>query len=143
MMEAFPFSRPEWQTVQNITGSIVNASAMNDNVLMDSSFAELVIILEELRERHGNHPILLETTADFCGDPLLQLDLYRSAIHLAEDNNLPTCTIRISLAEVLLEKFNDRDQAARELSACESEVISNADDSEQQTWAELMKQCTE
>ena len=142
-MEAFPFSQSEWQKVQSVSCSIVNASAMNDDVLMDSSFAELVIILDELRERHGNHPILLETRADFCGDPLLKLDLYRSAIHLAEDNNLQTFTIRLSLAEVLLERFNDRVQAARELSACESEIITKADDSERQTWAELIKQCKE
>lgn len=67
--------------------------------------------------------------------------MYRSAVKLAETNNLPTYTIRISLAGVLLHDFLDPKQAARELAACESELAAHADEDEKHQWSELMNQC--
>ena len=140
-MEAFPFSQSEWQKVEDASHLLVNATLENDTVLKASYFAELLAVLDELRRRHGDHPTLLETAADFCDDPSLRVDTYRSAIKLAEANNLPTLSIRISLAEVLLKEFRDASQAAGELAACESELAANADESVIREWSGLMKQC--
>ena len=138
-METFPFSRFEWQQVKDVTHSIVNATLVNDVVLQVSLFQQLTALLETLRDRYGEHPILLETTADFCDDHSLQLDLYRRAIRLAEGHNLPTLSIRISLASVLLQDFHDQSEAARELLACESEVATWGDKSQKREWCQLLR----
>jgi hypothetical protein len=140
-MESFPFSQTEWQRVLDISLSIVNATLINDAVLMASLFEDLLIVLDDLRNRHGDHPILLETEADFCDDPSKQLDLYRSAIQLAQKYDLPTFTIRISLAGVLLQFFHDPLQAINELEACKMEMTKTADESETKEWHDLMAQC--
>ena len=49
-----------------------------------------------MRARHGEHPVLFETEADFEDDPLRQVDLYRAAVQVAEQHGLPTLSIRIS-----------------------------------------------
>lgn len=140
-MDVFPFSQLEWQEINDIAHSLVNATFANDSVLQASLYEELLAVLDKLRGLHGDHPILRETAADFCDDPLLQVDMYRSAIWLAETNELPTLTIRISLASVLLEDFHDSTQAAHELAACESELATQADESQMGEWTELMRQC--
>lgn len=140
-MEAFPFSKADWQKVQDVSHSIVNATLADDSVLQESLFAELSDVLNGLRLRYGEHPVLLETEADFCDDLHLQVELYRSAITLAETHRLPTFTIRISLADVLLHQLHDAKQAARELAVCESELAAHADESEKREWSRLLEQC--
>jgi hypothetical protein len=142
-MEESPFTELEWQQVRDAGNAIVNASLQDDDVLGDSLFAELSAVLHELRQRYGNHPILLETEADFCDDPSVQRDMYRLAIQLAETNALPTLTIRMSLANVLLTDFNDPMKAVSELKACEPELATKADEWDVQKWFELMRQCEE
>jgi hypothetical protein len=142
-MEEFPFTESEWQRVNDVATSLTNAILEDDDVLKDSLFAELSAVLEELRGRYGNHPVLLETEADFCDDPLLQRDMYESAIESAKSNALPTFTIRLSLAKVLLGDFNDPMEAAVELKACEPELATEADEWDTREWSQLMKQCTE
>lgn len=142
-MDIFPFTKAEWQKVKDTSLAVVNASLANDAILRASYFEELLTVLEELRNRYGEHPILLETEADFEEDSLVQCNKYRSAIQLAESNSLPTFTIRISLASLLLQDFNDPVQAARELELCKLELPIHADNSEMREWTELMKQCEE
>jgi hypothetical protein len=142
-MDVFPFIQADWQRVEDASRAVTNATMADDAVLRASQFAELVAVLEELRERYGDHPILLETEADFLDDPSLQLHLYRSAIRLAEQNALPTFTIRISLARLLLEEFADPKQAEKELAACHWELSRYADDYEKNEWYELMSNCDE
>jgi hypothetical protein len=142
-MDLFPFTQADWQRVQEASLAVTNARLADDAVLSKSWFAELATVLEGLRERYGDHPILLETEADFADDPSTQLELYRSAIRLAEQNALPTLTIRISLARVLIEDFADPKQAKKELAACQVELSQNADESEKKEWRELMHDCGE
>ena len=140
-MEEFPFTHEEWQEVQHASTSLTNAILTDDGVVQASLFAELLEVLAGLRRRHGEHPTLLETAADFCDDPISRRDMYVSAIRLAEANRLPTSTIRISLAKVLLQDFNDPTRAACELSACKPELASRGDESEMQEWCELVRKC--
>ena len=100
-------------------------------------------MLAELRSRHGDHPVLLETEADFTDDPATQRELYRRALQQAELGGLITYSIRISLARVLLDNFKLPDEALAELMACEAELEPHADAAEQQKWAELVGECRE
>ena len=102
-----------------------------------SLFSELKAVLDGLRRSHGDHPTLIETEADFCDVPPLQVELYRRAIRLAEANDLPTLSIRLSLAAVLLDDFHDRAHAAQELRACKPELATGADKSQLEEWFAL------
>jgi hypothetical protein len=142
-MEAFPFTQQEWRQVCGVTSSLANATLQDDDILRTSLLVELATALEELRQRRGNHPVLLETEADFCDDPMVQRDMYLAAIQLAETNSLPTLTIRISLAGALLESFDDPKQATSELMACESELAAETDEWVVREWCKLVKECSE
>jgi len=142
-MHPFPFSEEEWSRVNQAAADIVNQSLMNDPVLHVAGVTEMCAILDELRQHHGEHPILLETQADFIGDKVQSRDLYRQAIELAVRNYLPTYTARISLAGVLLTEFHDSNAASQQLIECNDELEQRADTWEQEQWAELMAQCTD
>jgi hypothetical protein len=140
-VKAFPFSKQEWQKVGDVSLALVNATLSGDNVFRASLYVELVAVLDELRMLHGEHPVLLETEADFCDDETTQLEKYRSAVQLAEVNYLPTLSIRLSLARLLLTDFKDPSQAKFELKSCELEANVTADKSELREWSELMEEC--
>jgi hypothetical protein len=136
-MERWPFTREEWDTIDEAARHIVNASFLDDEILRDSAYAALVEHLEQLRSAHGDHPVLLETLADFCDDPLEQLALYREAIQIALDHDFQTLTIRLSLANVLIEDLHDHHAARRELDACTNEAATTDDASDREKWQEL------
>jgi hypothetical protein len=140
-MEEFPFSADDWNRVEELATEIVNASAMDDDVLGASKVENMREHLAELRDRYGEHPILIETEADFEDDPLRRKDLYLAAIALAEANALPSYTIRISLAGVLIDELHDPLGAAQQLSACERETQQQGDDDQRRQWGELMQRC--
>lgn len=135
-MEEFPFTKEEWDCVSAVIHSMTNATLADDDVLSESEFVELVAILDELRAKHGEHPTLDETEADFSDEPAESVRLYRKAIELAVEHGLPTYTIRISLARKLHDEFGDAASANRELDACRAE-LSLADDWYQNEWNEL------
>ncbi|HEY3787903.1 MAG TPA: hypothetical protein VGL71_03565, partial [Urbifossiella sp.] len=55
--------------------------------------------------------------------------------------DLTTFTIRISMAELLIDEFDDPSQAYRELLACEEELTTHADEYERKNWRELATRC--
>jgi hypothetical protein len=67
--DGFPFSTDDWSRVQDAARAVVNATLAGDDVLRASRFEELRLVVAELRESCGDHPALLETEADFSGDP--------------------------------------------------------------------------
>jgi hypothetical protein len=140
-MDVFPFTKEEWQSVQDASYALVVASEENDAVLLASCKEELFAVLADLRNRHGEHPILLETEADFEDDATTRCEKYRSAIRLAENHIQPTYTIRLSLAGVLLRDFDDPSRALKELNPCKSELMRNADAGEKKEWTELFQEC--
>ena len=137
-MDQFPFTEAEWNAVSDAGLQILNASYMEDLVLQASRLNELLDVLAELRERYGDHPILLETEADFIDDDHERIALYRQAVSTAETHNLATLSIRIALASVLI-RLGEPTAALRELLACEAE-LSDADTGELEQWAELKAQ---
>lgn len=142
-MEPFPFSRQEWDEVADAALPVVNAGLMDDNVVRASHLVDLLDVLARLRERYGDHPILLETEADFVEETGERVALYRRALEAAVASGLLTFTIRISLAEVLFKDLGRPAEARAELTACEDEVNEFGDDSEREHWGELAVQCDE
>jgi hypothetical protein len=140
-MNPFPFNAEEWQRVSQISLAVTNATLADDDVLRASQFVELQAVLAELRAVHGEHPVLIETEADFEDDPSRQLELYRAALGLSEEHPLPTLSIRISLAGLLLGDFGDAEAAAQELSACQAELDKHGDDRDRAEWLRLLDCC--
>lgn len=137
----FPFSEVEWGRVSAVTTDVVNATLADDHILRASYFVQLKEVLAALRMVHGEHPILLETEADFGDDRNEQRRLYEAAIELAVEKRLPTYTARISFAELLLDQFSTPDDARRRLLACSDEVAQRADKLERKQWSELLARC--
>lgn len=140
-MDEFPFSEDEWKATSDASLQIVNATFVKDEILREASFVELRAVLEELRDRHGEHPVLLETEADFTHDAESKAALYERAKSLALQHGLPTFTIRISLAGVLLEELKRAAAARAELLACREEMEEGDDDWFRDQWRELLTSC--
>ena len=135
-MESWPFSKAEWASVSEAALPVVNASLAEDAVVRASHLIGLLDVLAGLRERHGDHPVLLETEADFTDDDGERVSLYRRAVGVAEANGIQTLTIRLSLSRLLLDR-GQHDAARDELLACESE-LPDGDESDRASWAELI-----
>lgn len=137
----WPFSETEVFSLSEAARAVVNATLADDEVLRASRFKELRRVLIELRRKYGQHPMLLETDADFTQPPRERVALYERAKRAALAGGWPTYTIRISLACVLLEAFGDAKRAMQELEGCRDETAACADKSEMQEWQELAKRC--
>jgi hypothetical protein len=142
MLDAFPFSELAWARVNEAAAAVTNATLQDDEVLAASKVVELQMVLASLREAYGDHPVLLETEADFLDDPMERRDLYLRAIRGAVRGEIPTYTIRISLAALLLESFADRASARAHLADCATEVTEFGDAGERAQWNELMTKCS-
>jgi hypothetical protein len=139
-VEAWPFTEDEWQAVSDAALPVVNATWARDEVLHASCLLTLLETLAELRSRHGEHPKLLETEADFADSDEERLPLYERAIRTAETHGLQTLTIRLSLAEALLNLHRPA-EARAELLACRDEMAESEDESDRKSWADLMAEC--
>jgi hypothetical protein len=142
-MKPFPFTEADWSKVRETGWAIVNATLVNDDVLRESAFLDLQDLLADLSARYGEHPILLETEADFADDETERFRLYERAITLALANGLPTLSIRIALSKLFLEDLGQIASAERELLACESELATHGDDYDRLEWMELTARCRE
>lgn len=140
-MDAFPFSDDDWQEVIAATAAITSAVLADDEVLAAAQFVELQYLLEELARRYGPHPALIETEADFTTDAHERDALYLQAIQLSSQHGLQTWTMRLSRADVLLNRLHATAEAWRELQACQADVESKGDDDERATWQALVEQC--
>jgi hypothetical protein len=141
-MNPFPFSEDEWSRVNDAAAHIVNHSLLDDAVLYESGVEEMRAVLDDLRKQHGEHPVLLETEADFVVDGAERRILYQQAIDLATKFGLPTYSARISFAHLLLVELHEPDAAIRELVACQSELPEFADDWDRQQWTDLSAKCS-
>lgn len=127
--DPFPFKHLEWQNVLKLSHHLLQATLRDDVTLKESFLSELQEYLSKLRESYPGHPVLTETEADFLDDPDEQIPLYRKAILEAVKLKLPTASIRISLAKLLLKDRSQPAEALEELAACrpERETLDSAD----------------
>jgi hypothetical protein len=133
-VEAFPFTNAEWDPLKDLALSVLNAHSAEDDVLAASLTLEMLDRVNALRARHGDHPVLLETAADYTADPTEQAALYRRAVELAGAHGLPTLSIRLSLTPVLVE-LGEPIAALEELRACGGEAAGgSADERERWVW---------
>ncbi len=133
---SFPFTQAEWSEVADVALLVVNSTLTDDHVLRASHLLDLLDVLANLQTRYGDHPVLLETQADLTENEGERIALYRQAAALAQTHGLPTLSIRLSLASVLLQ-FNQSDEATAALAACERE-LPTAEKTDQASWAELV-----
>ena len=129
-MREFPFTKADWNRVSEAARAIVNATLIDDDVLADCRFSDLRETLDDLREKYGEHPILLETEADFRHDPNEAISLYSQALAMARENGLPTETICLSYARALIENRRDLDQARELLKACHDTIHAGGDEAD-------------
>jgi uncharacterized ferritin-like protein (DUF455 family) len=134
-METFPFTEAEWAAVIDASFAIMNAGFSDDTVMQDSHFVELQEVLATLRACYGDHPVLLETEADFTDDDFERLALYQRAVAISEQNALPTLSIRLSAARLLIDT-GCHAAALRELNACQFET-QTADSDDAAEWSRL------
>jgi len=132
---AFPFTDAEWEAIKGAALLVVNASLVEDIPMRASAYAGVLDKLGDLRARYSDHPVLLETQADFADVNAERVELYRRAAAVAEAHGLPTLSIRLSLAGLLLEA-GEGWAAGSELLACEEEAT-KGDDFDQASWADL------
>lgn len=142
-MDPFPFTDEEWWQVREAARAVVNATLADDAPLRAASFEALKAELAQLQSRYGPHPVLLETQADFSPDPVEQRRLYELALGAAIHAGLPTYSIRLDLAGVLFDAFDEPGRALEELEACREEVAEEADESDQARWSGLFKRCSD
>jgi len=135
-MEEFPFTAEEWQLVADAAWPRVNATLAGDQAVRESAFLTLQEVLQQLRAKYGDHPILLETEADFTDDDAEQQRLYHASIALANTHGLSTLSIRLSLASSLLHT-GPTDDAIAELYACQAE-LSDGDDWQRESWYDMV-----
>ena len=121
-MEAWPFSEEDWSSIEEAVVELVNASEEDEDETVVTKLKNVFDLLEAMAIKYGPHPVLYETKGDIIPNPNERVDLYKEAIALADLNSLPTISIRLSLAEVLIEDFKDYDAAKHELEACRSEL---------------------
>lgn len=127
--DSFPFKHSEWQNVAELSHKLMQATLQDDLVLKLSYMSELQAYLSALRMSYPEHPVLTETEADFLDDPGERMRLYQKAILEAVKLKLPTASIRMSLAELLLEDLDKPAEAMEELTECkqEKEFLDSAD----------------
>jgi hypothetical protein len=137
-MDTFPFTNDDWLRVKAATYAIVNATLADDEVVAESLFTVLQDVLRELRCKYGDHPILLETEADFSNEPTDSIRLYAAALNIAKDNNLPTDSICLSYASALIDSERHLAEARVILESCRDQIYANADESNIALHVELM-----
>ena len=120
-MLPFPFSPSEWQTVTNQFYEFTRDDASQR---LSENRRTLRKILAALYEKYGEHPLLIETEANWLVDsPHKKLSKFRHAEYLAQAHGLPTYSVRLSIAELLLTLDKPRD-AVDAIRSCESELFS-------------------
>lgn len=132
-MDEMPCTQEEWSVLYEACSAHANAVLMEDDVLAASLLPEVMRIIQNLKARHGDHPVLLETEADYEDDPDRRVTLYHRALTMAREHGLPTYTIQLSLASVLLDQFK-LSEAKAALMACERDVIDSGDRMDRDWW---------
>lgn len=140
-MDPFPFTPEDWEKLAEAALVSINATLAEDSVLNASALVQVQEVLTGLRAKYGEHPVLLETEADFCEDPPSRLALYERAKEIAVAHALPTLSIRVEIAALLLHDFGRPAGARAELLACKDEVPAEQDELTKERWESLMTEC--
>lgn len=96
-------STEDWGLVHEAVLEIVNASAIDDEVLCAHYTERLFDFLSELEERYGRIPAILATRADFTDDPASAIALHEEALMIANDSTSTRLSLQ-SLIRLMIDK---------------------------------------
>jgi hypothetical protein len=130
----------DWAAVRAAARAISALSAADTPRLRAARFADLQAVLAKLRRRYGDLPALFETEADFTLAPAAAVALYRRAEQVALIHGLPTVSIRVSLARLLLNELGHPAAARAALLAC-SDELPGAAEADCDAWSQLLTRC--
>jgi hypothetical protein len=135
-----PLTTEDWAAIHRAARAVRSAHKARDPDRRAARFADLQAALGEVRMRRGDHPDLWETEADFTADPRAAADVYAKAERAAQGAGLPTLSIRLSLARLLLKELGCPGEAREALLACEGE-LPQANEKQAVAWDELLAAC--
>lgn len=118
--------------------AILNAGLADEDALEASLRVKMLELLAQLRERHGDHPALLETIADYSDDPVERAALYQQAVDISVANELPTLSIRQSFASLLTD-LSKPFAALAGLEACGSEAAGGTEE-DRRAWGQSLRE---
>jgi hypothetical protein len=140
MVGDLPYTAAEWDAIQWAAGAVTRAAQAGDPQARAARFADFQSILNEVRQRHGHHPILWEMEADFTPEPRAAAELYVRAERAAEAMGRATLTIRLALARLLVDEMGQPEGAKLTLQSCVAE-LPHATNAQCAVWAELLAKC--
>lgn len=91
----------DWGRLRSLTETIMSAIASGDPELEDSLNLQITDLLEEMRTRFGDLPLLLETRGDFEQDDNKAIEFYRLAMSAPTKHGDDRASLRIALAHRL------------------------------------------
>jgi len=99
-------STEEWDRVHAVAVDIVNASAIDDDVLCAHHTERILDLLDELEAAYGRIPSILDTRADYTSDPIVAIALYEEALAASENQKLSSLILP-SLIRLKIQERHD------------------------------------
>jgi len=140
MSGELPYSAEEWDAIQWAAGAVTRAAQAGDPGARAARFADFQSILNEVRQRHGHHPVLWELEADFTIEPRAAAELYVRAERASDAIGRGTLTIRLALARLLVDEMGQPEGAKLTLQSCIDD-LPHATNAQCALWAELLAKC--
>jgi hypothetical protein len=75
--------KSDWDQVHELACDIVNAIAMDDEILSQSRRVSLLDLLNDLEQKYGEHPSIIATRGDFCENRDESMACFQKALKLA------------------------------------------------------------
>jgi hypothetical protein len=122
-VDPWPFHDEDWKAWEAISRRYVEAVFAEDYVIADSISREMYDKMIEMERKYGEHPWILEHKADFTENPEEKLALYWRALELAVKHRHSTLTIRMWLADLLLDEFDLPNEAMEVLTDGQHELF--------------------
>jgi len=139
-MGDLPYTADEWDAIQWAAKAVTAAAHAGDPDGRAARFADLQSILAEVRQRHGDHPVLWELEADFNPVPRAAAELYVKAERASEAMGRSTVSVRLALARLLVEEMGQPEGAKLTLQSCIDDLPS-ATEAQCAIWAQLLAEC--
>jgi len=132
-MARWPFDEEDWKEWEKISRRYLDAVFAEDCLVADAISLEMYEMLTEWEKKYGEQSWILEKKADFADDPGEKLELYVRALRVAVERNDATLTIRLWLAELLLDEFDDAATALQVLTDGQHELL---EPDQEKDWAQ-------
>lgn len=119
-------STEEWDHVYEICIDLVNASAIDDQVLVESYRERLFEFLDQLEIKYGRIASVLATRADFTPCPITAIPLLEEALLVSTDDISTRLTLQ-SLVKLMIEEKYEREFISKRLQELEKLTTDSSD----------------